>query len=113
MRKYAHWTGQGKLCAFKSPQFKKGHYRKIKVSQIKANLQDIEYGQFKIQTGLIMRDSIVTSKMLLNSEVWHSVTKSQLEELEIVDKILLRHILNAHAKTGLEWIYADTGKLNL
>ena len=60
-----------------------------------------------------MRDSIFLSKMLLNSEVWHSVTKSHLEELEIVDKILLRHLLNAHSKTGIEWIFADTGKLNL
>jgi hypothetical protein len=53
------------------------------------------------------------SKVLLNSEVWHSVTKVQIEDLEVVDKILLRNILQAHSKTGLEWIYADCGKLNL
>ena len=83
------------------------------ISQIKSNLSDVNYGRYMLQTGLLMRDSIFVSKMLLNSEVWHSVTKSQLEELEIVDKILLRHLLNAHSKTGLEWIFADTGKLNL
>ena len=27
--------------------------------------------------------------------------------------MLLRHVLDAHSKTGLEWIYSDTGKLNL
>ena len=53
------------------------------------------------------------SKVLLNSEVWHSVTKVQIEDLEVVDKILLRNILQAHSKTGLEWIYDDCGKLNL
>ena len=50
---------------------------------------------------------------MLNSEVWHSLTKVQIEDLEVTDKILLRNILQAHCKTGLEWIYADCGKLNL
>ena len=53
------------------------------------------------------------SKVLLNSEVWHSMTKVQIDELEVTDKILLRNILQAHSKTGLEWIYADCGQLNL
>ena len=50
--------------------------------------------------------------MLLNSEVWHSVTKSQIEEIDVIDRILLRQILNAHSKTAVEWIYSETGKLN-
>ena len=54
-----------------------------------------------------------TSKMLLNTEVWHSITKTKLEDLEVIDRMLLRNILNAHSKTGLEWLYADAGKLNL
>ena len=83
------------------------------ISQIKSMLSDVNFGRFTVQTGLMFRDSIFLSKMLLNSEVWHSVTKLQVEDLEIVDKILLRNILNAHSKTGLEWIYADCGKLNM
>ena len=83
------------------------------ISQIKSNLKDVNYGRFTIQTGLMMRDSIFTSKMLLNSEVWHSLTKSQLEQLEVIDRMLLRHVLSAHSKTGLEWIMSDTGKLDL
>ena len=83
------------------------------ISQIKSMLNDANFGRFKIQTGLIMRDSIFVSKVLLNSEVWHSLTKSQVENLEIVDRLLLRHTLNAHSKTGVEWLYCDTGKLNL
>ena len=83
------------------------------ISQIKSMLNDANFGRFKIQTGLIMRDSIFVSKVLLNSEVWHSLTKSQVDNLEIVDRLLLRHTLNAHSKTGVEWLYCDTGKLNL
>ena len=34
-------------------------------------------GKFTVEVGLILRDSIFVSKMLLNSEVWHSVTTSR------------------------------------
>ena len=60
-----------------------------------------------------MRDSIFVSKVLLKLEVWHSLTKSQVEELEVIDRLLMRHTLDAHSKTGLECLYSDTAKLNL
>ena len=83
------------------------------ISQIKSLIKEVTLGKFTIQVGLILRDSIFVSKVLLNSELWHSLTKVQIEELEVIDRILLRQNLNAHSKTGLEWIYADTGKFNL
>ena len=42
------------------------------ISQIKSLMNDISLGKYTIQIGLILRDSIFLSKMLLNSEVWHS-----------------------------------------
>ena len=83
------------------------------ISQIKSLLKDMNMGKFGIQIGLILRDSIFVSKMLLNSEVWYCVTQSQITELEKIDRILLRYILGAHSKTGIEWLYADTGRLNM
>ena len=83
------------------------------ISQIKSMMTEISLGRFCIQIGLILRDSIFVSKILLNSEVWHCLTKYQVEELEKVDRILLRHTLNAHSKTPIEWLYADTGKLDI
>ena len=60
------------------------------ISQIKSLLNDANFGKFAVQTGLLLRDSTFVSKMLLNSEVWHSLTKSQIEDLEVIDRILLR-----------------------
>ena len=83
------------------------------ISQIKSFMKDVQLGSYSIQVELILRESLFISKILLNSEVWHSVTKVQIEKLEMIDKILLRHALNAHSKTGVEWLYADTGSLSL
>ena len=57
-----------------------------------------------------MRETIFVSKLLLNSELWHSVTNSQAEELEIIDRNIIRQILNVCCKTGIEWLYIETGK---
>ena len=83
------------------------------ISQMKSLVREVSLGRISIQVGLIMRNSIFVSKMLLNSEVWHSVSKKQIEQLEVIDRIVLRNTLGAHSKTGLEWIYTDTGKFNL
>ena len=72
------------------------------IAQIKSLLKCVGFGRFDVPTGLLMRDTIFVSKMLLNSEVWHSITKSQIDELEIIDRNLIRQILNAHSKTGIE-----------
>ena len=83
------------------------------ISQIKSLMNDISLGKYTIQIGLILRDSIFLSKILLNSEVWHSLTKNQVEELEIIDRMLLRYTLMSHSKAAVEWIYSDTGRYNL
>ena len=51
--------------------------------------------------------------MLRNSEVWHSVTKSQTDQLDVIDRIRLRYTLDEHSKSPIEWICLDTGKINL
>ena len=83
------------------------------ISEIHAMISEGNFGKYSIQTGLILRNTNFTSRMLLNSEVWHSLTKVQINNLEIMDRRLLRKILNAHSKTSLEWLYSDTGQLDL
>ena len=45
------------------------------ISQIKSFMKDVQLGSYSIQVELILRESLFISKILLNSEVWHSVTK--------------------------------------
>ena len=83
------------------------------ISEIESMLNDGNFGKFTIQTGLTLRDTNFSSKVLLNSEVWHSLTKIQIASLEIIDRRLMRKIFDAHSKTSLEWLYSDAGKLDL
>ena len=83
------------------------------ISEIESMLNDANFGKFTIQTGLTLRDTNFSSKVLLNSEVWHSLTKIQIASLEIIERRLMRKFFDAHSKTSLEWLYSDSGKLDL
>ena len=43
--------------------------------------------------------------MLLNSETWVNMTQKNLEDFEIMDKILLQSILGAPSKTPIPALY--------
>ena len=57
---------------------------------------------------LILRNSLFINSILLNAEVWHRLTKADVEELESVDNALLR-ILEAPASTPTHMFYLELG----
>ena len=58
-----------------------------------------------------MQRSIFVNGIMCNSEVWYSLTKKQIKELEDVDKLLLRRILQAPISTPGEALYLETGAI--
>ena len=48
-------------------------------------------------------------KILLNSEVWQSLTVKQVSQLEDIDKSYIRRILNSHSKVAIECLFFETG----
>ena len=58
-----------------------------------------------------MRESILLSKMLLSAESWYTPFEYQIEKLEEVDLTFYRKLLNYHSKTGLEFLFGDSGTI--
>ena len=73
------------------------------ISQIFAILNEISLGHHYVEIGLVLRESILLSKMVLSAESWHKLLKCQIEKLEQVDRIFYRKLLNCHSKTGTEF----------
>ena len=61
----------------------------------------------------MLRNAMFVNGILCNSEVWHSISKKHIEELEVMDRSLLRYITGAHVKTQNEFLYLETGVLNI
>ena len=55
------------------------------VSRILSILEGIPFGQFYFEVALILRNSLLVSSMLCNSETWYNITKAELDLLETVD----------------------------
>ena len=52
------------------------------VGQIMTILNQVSLGHYHVEMGLSMRDTILISKLVFNSEVWYNVTDKQITELE-------------------------------
>ena len=60
-----------------------------------------------------MRNSLLVSSLLCNSEAWFNLTHAELELLESVDLMLLRSIMKAPKSTPKEMFFLELGVLPL
>ena len=67
------------------------------------------FGHRRIEVGLMLRDAMFINGILTNSEAWHSISKQNIEDLEVRDRMLLRYIMGAHAKVQTEFLYLESG----
>ena len=81
------------------------------IIEIQAILDEIPFGNHKIEVGLKLRESMFLNGILFNSEAWHGLTSANVAALEKLDKALLRSILKAHKGTTSELLYLETGAI--
>ena len=79
------------------------------VRKILTFLDGIPFGKYHFEAGVILRNSLLVSSMLFNSEVWYNVTDAELNLLETVDLMLLRGILNTPKSTPKEMLFLELG----
>ena len=79
------------------------------VSEIRAILNEVPLGSYKLEMGLHLRQAMLLNGLLFNSEAWHSVTQQDIVSFEKLDENLLRCLLGAHSKTPLEMLYLESG----
>ena len=79
------------------------------VSRIITILEGIPFGKYYYEVGVILRNSLLVSSMLCNTEAWYSITQAELELLESVDIQFLRKLLNAPRATPKEMLFLEVG----
>jgi hypothetical protein len=81
------------------------------VTKIMSILDSIPFGNHYFEIGVILRNSLLTSSMLCNSETWYNITKAEMNLLETVDLMLLRRMLRAPKSTPKEMLFLELGCL--
>ena len=79
------------------------------ISTIMNILKELNLGKFHFETGLILRESIFLSSMLVNSETWVNIKKEDIEVLESLDRILMRRLLETPTSTPKPSLYLELG----
>ena len=65
------------------------------VTNISCVLRQVSFGKHYVQIALLLQETLFPSTLLFNVGVWYNITKSEIKELENMDVMLLRKILNA------------------
>ena len=79
------------------------------ISRILTLIEGIPFGEFYFEVAMILRESLLISSMLFNSETWYNVTKPEIELLETVDLQFLRQVLKTPKSTPKEMLFLETG----
>ena len=79
------------------------------VKRIMNILEGIPFGKLNFEVAMVLRNTLLVSSLLCNSEAWFNLTKSELDLLESVDLMFFRRILNAPKYTSKEMFYLELG----
>ena len=84
-----------------------------KVTDIMNILEKVTLGSHFFKVAKLLRESIFLNGILTNSEVWYGVSQKQVDQLEFVDKLLLRKFLDTPVTTPMEGIQLEFGVLSI
>ena len=79
------------------------------VDKIFSTLNDVFFGPYYFQAALILRNSLLLNSILLNSESWYNLTETDIKQLETVDNMLHRRILETPMTTPISILHLELG----
>ena len=79
------------------------------ITEIMDILNCVSFGHKFFEIACTLREARLINGILTNADVWYSLQKCELDEIEEVDKMLLRRILAAPESTCIESLYLELG----
>ena len=83
------------------------------ITQIVNLLEFVSLGEFFFEIFILLRESIFINGILTNSEIWYSITREEIKEMENLDMTLMRKIFKVPYSTPSEAYYLELGILSL
>ena len=72
-------------------------------------IEGIPFGQYHFEEAMVLRNSLLVSSILFNSESWYNITSAEINLSETADVQLLRSILKVPKSTPQEMLYLEMG----
>ena len=80
-----------------------------KIAEIMGILEKLSFGKHYYKIAILLRDTLLLGSILTNSEVWYRLTNDDLNELEKIDRTLLKRICILPSSTPSAALYLELG----
>ena len=84
-----------------------------KIAGVMAIIKQLSLGKCYFRVTLFLRNSIFLSSVLTNSEVWYNLSRKKINDLEALDRTLLRRICNLPSSTPIPALYMEMGAMRI
>ena len=71
-------------------------------------LQELCLGPYYFELAMLLRQTIFLSVGLLNAETWINITKENIDELELADRVLLKQIFHLPKSACTPALYLES-----
>ena len=72
-------------------------------------LKSVSFGEKYFQIAVTLREAHLIKGMMSSAESWYGPRKQEIEQMEEVDKMLIRKILDAPMSTCIESLHLELG----
>ena len=72
-------------------------------------LEKMPGGEYHFEISVILRNAMLISSLLTNSEVWYGVTKEDTDQLEQIDEMWIRNLFECSRNVPKDLLYLELG----
>ena len=72
-------------------------------------LEKMPGGEYHFEIAVILRNAMLISSLLTNSEVWYGVTKEDTDQLEQIDEMWIRNLFECSRNVPKDLLYLELG----
>ena len=81
--------------------------------QIMKIIQQTGFGTATVEIALVLGESLLINGMMTNSEIWHNITASEIEEFERVDRLFFQQLMGVPQSVPKPVLFLEFGALPL
>ena len=79
------------------------------INNIFSILENMNFGKHYFEIALLLFESLLINGILYNSEVWYNLTKKNIQDLSIIDKIFFSRLFSLPRTALSESVYLELG----
>ena len=83
------------------------------ITQIINILETVSFGIYYFEMAMTLRESLFLNGILTNAEIWYNLKKTEIEELENLDRLLIRKIFKTKISCPKEALYLESGAMTI